>query len=160
MIPEEECHRGASFVVTAIGKFVVVSVCLAVRARTATAGQMELLRDDVVPDASDGFKLAGIARKRGDISHGAIKIVRANGVTHGFTLFHHRQMVLAVLVALTTNVEKEFRECEPARIAGLAIQFHQADLDFLVSRRDPRFAIAEIAMHQLGAFEADVQQTP
>ena len=160
VVPEKEGDGGAGFIITTVREFIVVAIGLAGRARAAAACQVELGFHHVVPDGGDGFEVTLVALERGDIGHAGIKIVRAHGVADGLALIDDRHVVLAVVAArrATAGIDEKLREIQPAGIAGFPVEFGEAHLDHLMAGWNDRFAIAEIAMNEFRAFQADVHE--
>ena len=159
--PEEERHGSARLVVAAVRQFVVVAVGFAAAARAASAGQMILLPDDVVPYLRDGVHIALVAGERGHVRHAGVHVVGADGVPDGLVLLEDGLVRLAVGVAgaVLRLVFEEMRgELQPARIAGLTVELRKAHFDDLVAGGNAGILAAEVLVQEFGGLHGHVEQ--
>ena len=126
-----------------VGQLVVLAEGLAARRGADAAGDVELLRDDVVPDAVDGLDVALVAGQRGHVGHAGIHVGGAHGVAHGLVLLGHGLVALRVLLldgGLAAVVEQELGEVEVALLAGGQVEAGHRHLGYLVTRHDAHLA--------------------
>ena len=105
---------------THVRQFVVGTEGLAVVGGSDTTGDVELLRDDVVPDGIDGLDVVLIACEGSHISHTSIHIGRTYGVTYGLVLFDDGLVSLRIVVCdgrLATIVEQELGKVKIALLS-------------------------------------------
>ena len=97
MVPEGVGDRGAGLVVGRdVGQVVVVAEGLALAPGADAAGEVELARDDVVPQAVERAHVVRVAGERGDVGHRRVQVAGAHRVADRLVLLGHRQVVLLV----------------------------------------------------------------
>ena len=93
-----------------IGKLIVAAKGFAVVGCTDAARDIEFLRDNVLPNAVDGFHVSAVTCESGNISHACIHIGRAHSVPYSLILLNDGFMGLRIGVGdggLATLVEQE-----------------------------------------------------
>ena len=118
---------------------------------------------------SRACEVLGLAGERRDVGERNVEVRRAHGVADGFGLIDDARLVLRVgavdrvfagarVVVLASLVEKELREIAVARVARLAIQADEADLEALVAGDVRLLAWPVRRVHRVGRFERGVER--
>ena len=178
LVPESVRDCGAGFEIRfLVGQVVVVTKSFAGPTKgfvgviymaigTDAAVQMELPRDDVLPNCVDGLHVRRIARQGGDVCHAAVEIAGADGMPDGFGLLQDGPVVLesraprAPQVLAPAQVEQRLCERKVAAFAGGAIELAQGELYLFVPGRilDLRGSEAEGPVYEVCASNRDVEK--
>ena len=127
-----------------IRQLIVLAKGLAVAGGADAARDVELLADDIVPDAVDGIHIALVARQRSHIGHTRIHIAGAYGVAHGLVLLHHRLValrILALCLRLAAIVQQVLRKVQILLLARSQIETGHRHLRYLVTRHHERLSL-------------------
>ncbi len=91
LVPEDISDGGAGLIIgRGVGQFIVRAKGFAVVAGANAAGEIELLADDIVPNAPNGIDIGLIPRQRRHISHAGVHVDRPYRMTQRFILLNHR----------------------------------------------------------------------
>jgi hypothetical protein len=138
--------------------------------RANAAREIELARDQVIPDAFACRAHRLVAGRGGDIRHARIHVDGPHCVAHRLALFDHLQVRLVVIEAARVGalalgeragaafVEQELGELEIAGVGGDAVQLHQGHLGDLVSRPGRAPAGTERPHEEVGGLDRHVEQ--
>ncbi len=171
MVPEVHAYRRAGLVVSGhVRQLERLAERLAAARRADAAGQVQLARNQVLPDAPAGGTHGLVTGDRGDVGHAGIHVDGADRVAHRLGLFDHLQVRLVVgqparvgllagrIRTWTALVEQEFGEAEVRLLTGHAIQPDQRHLRDLVPRPRRPLAGPEGGDEEIGSLDGHVQQ--
>ena len=119
-----------------VREFVVLPEGLAHIRRADAAGDIQLLGNDVLPDAVDRVDVAPVAREGGHVRHAGVHVSCADSVAHGLVLFQHRNMRLVVRVVvagLSALVQEELGLIQELLLAGGEVQLRKGHFRNLVA---------------------------
>ena len=170
-VEETAGNRGAGLAIgRGVGQFVVLAESLVVVAGTEAAGDIELLRGDVVPDGCDGCLVVLVAGIAHPVGHTAVEIQSTDGVPLGCTLLDGRQMVLPVLAVHTLvgaggveladapAIQEELAALQVTLLARQLIEPHQSHLDDRMTGCHLDAVLVEDAQHIVRSLAGAVQQ--
>ena len=151
-IPENHADRCAGLAVCfQIGEVIVFGESFVGIGRADSARYVHVSEHYVVPNAVQGFHIAFVSRKRGDIGHTAIEIHGTYRMAHYISYFPYRDIVLIVearsvvhglqrvsvnTVAVSALVKEPVGKIKILLIAGFTVEFHKGKL-YLLMTGDP-----------------------
>ncbi len=141
LVPEGIGDRGACFQVSRL-----VGQCRSLspnaspcRRRTDAPGQVQLLRNDVVPNTVDRLAVGRFAGQSGHVGDTRVEVTGPHGMSHRLVLVDYGDVVLAIgtvglpLVGSAAHGNEELRQFQVVLVTGRPVELDQADFDLFVT---------------------------
>ena len=154
----------AGFAVGAhVGKLKILPEGLSGICGADSARDVELLGNDVVPDAVYCIDISLVSGEGGDVGHSGIHVGGPYGMTHGFVLFKHGKMGLVIFVAvfsLSALVQEELGFVQVLLFTGCKVELGKGHFGNLVTGDHAGLSGtgAHFTYHAVCVLDCDVQE--
>ena len=114
-----------------IRKLIILSESFPVVCRTNTSGDIQFLRNNVIPNTVDGMNISSITSQSSHIGHTRIHVSSTHCMSYCLILFNYRFVSLTVFIptrSITTLIQEEFSLVQIFLFTCYQIQLSQCHL--------------------------------